>query len=101
MVTCRPLFPRSLTAVSLAWYKKDLRQAGLRVDVYPDHSDRFGKQFGYANDRDIPFVCVLAPDEFEDGVVAVKNMKSGDQQEIDREEIGENLAKIVLKHRGD
>ena len=78
---------------------RTLREAGLRVDVYPDHGDRFGKQFGYANDRDIPFVAILAPDELDAGVVSIKNMKSGQQQEIDRDAIGESLAKMVLTHR--
>ena len=78
---------------------RDLRGAGLRVDVYPDHGDGFGKQFGYANDRDIPFVTVLAPDELDAGVVSVKEMVSGDQEEVDREAVAAELAKKVLKHR--
>lgn len=76
---------------------RDLRQAGLRVDVYPSHSDNLGKQFGYANARDIPFVAILAPDELDAGVVSVKEMKSGEQNEIDRDAIGEHLAKMVLE----
>ena len=78
---------------------RELREAGLRVDVYPNDTDRFGKQFGYANDRDIPFVAVLAPDELDAGVVSVKNMKSGEQQEISRDDIGANLAKMVLRKK--
>ncbi|MFW5968183.1 MAG: histidine--tRNA ligase [Persicimonas sp.] len=66
----------------------ELRQAGLRADLYPD-SDRFGKQFGYADERDIPFVAILAPDELEAGVVAVKDMRSGDQEEIARGEVAD------------
>ena len=80
---------------------RELREAGLRVDVYPDHDDGFGKQFGYANERDIPFVAILAPDELDAGVVSIKDMESGDQEEVDRENIGSELAAKVLTHRDE
>jgi histidyl-tRNA synthetase len=74
------LTPRS---VELA---NELREAGLRVDLYPD-TDRYGKQFGYADERDVPFVAILAPDEVEADVVALKDMKSGDQEKVPREQV--------------
>ncbi len=80
---------------------RELRAAGLRVDVYPDHDDGFGKQFGYANERDIPFVAILAPDELDAGVVSLKEMESGDQEEIAREQIASELAAKVLTHRDE
>ena len=61
---------------------RELRSTGLRVDLYPD-TDRYGKQFKYADQRNIPFVAILAPDEVEAGVVAMKDMKSGDQAKIE------------------
>ncbi len=66
----------------------ELRSEGLRVDIYPD-SDDYGKQFRYADERNLPFVAILAPDELEAGVVAIKDMKSGDQEKINRQEIGD------------
>ncbi len=65
---------------------RDFRSAGLRADVYPD-SDRYGKQFKYADRRSVPYVALLAPDEVENDVVAIKDMKSGDQETIDREDV--------------
>ena len=62
---------------------RELRAAGLQVDLYPD-ADRYGKQFKYADERDIPFVAILAPDEIEAGTVAFKNLKTGDQHKVDR-----------------
>ena len=38
-----------------------LRQAGLRVDLYPD-IDNLGRQFRYAEDRNIPFALLLGGD---------------------------------------
>lgn len=68
----------------------ELRSLGLSVDLYPD-TDRYGKQFKYADRRNIPFVAILAPDEVEQGVVAIKDMKSGDQETIDRDDVGDWL----------
>ncbi len=68
----------------------ELREAGLRVDLYPDN-DRYGKQFGYADERNIPFVAILAPDELEEGVVGLKDMKSGDQETVAREDVADWL----------
>jgi histidyl-tRNA synthetase len=66
----------------------ELREAGLKVDLYPDN-DRYGKQFGYADERNIPYVAILAPEELEAGVVGLKDMKSGDQEEIAREDVAD------------
>ncbi len=78
------LTPRSVELAS------ELREAGLRVDMYPD-TDRYGKQFGYADERDAPYVAILAPDEVEAGVVALKDMKSGDQEKVAREDVADWL----------
>lgn len=83
------LWNEELTPQSLR-LARELRRQGLRVDVYPD-TDRYGKQFSYADERDIPFVAILAPDEVEAGVVAIKNMKTGDQQTIDRDDVAQWL----------
>lgn len=84
------LWNEALTPQSMR-LARELRDAGLRVDVYPD-TDRYGKQFGYADERDIPFVAILAPDEVDADVVAIKNMKSGDQQKIARADVAQWLA---------
>ena len=56
-----------------------LRQAGLRVLVYPD-ADKIGKQIKYADSIGIPFVAILGGDEVEKGTVTVKNLKAQSQQ---------------------
>ena len=65
---------------------RELRAAGLRVDLYPD-ADRYGKQFKYGDERKIPFVAILAPDELEAGLVAMKDLRSGDQEKVPRDEV--------------
>lgn len=61
-----------------------LREAGYRVDLYPQ-KDKLGKQFKYADQRNIPFVLVLGPEELEAGQVTVKTMATGDQSVVPRD----------------
>ncbi len=82
-------------AVNTLRLANELRSAGLAVDVYTDE-DKYKKQFAYADERNIPFVAILAPRELDEGVVAIKNMKTGDQATIARGEVGEYL----LSRRG-
>ena len=61
---------------------RELRAGGLRVDVYPDSGDKMGKQFKYASARGVPFVVVAGPDERARGEVALKDMRSGEQETL-------------------
>ena len=61
----------------------ELRAAGLRVDVYPE-ADKIGKQFKYADARGVRFVTIVGESEAERGDVAVKNLKTGEQQVMPR-----------------
>ena len=62
-----------------------LREAGLRVDVFPD-SARLGKQFKAAQQRGIRFVALMGPDELAEGLVSIKDLSSGEQQRVTRED---------------
>jgi histidyl-tRNA synthetase len=63
-----------------------LRRAGLRVELYPE-ADKLGKQFKYAAARQVPFVVVLGDDERAANKVAVKDMSTGEQKTVAREEL--------------
>ena len=65
----------------------ELRRAApaLRVDVYPE-ADKLGKQLKYASSRGVPFVIVIGDAERERGEVALKDMKTGEQRAVKREE---------------
>ena len=45
------------------------------------------KQMEFANRRAIPFVVIIGSDELQRGVATVKNMVSGEQQEVGFEEL--------------
>ncbi len=83
----------STTGASLA-LAHQLRAGGLRVDLYPD-ADGYGKQFKYATGRGIRYALLLGSRELEAGVVAVKNLDSGDQVDVPSDEIVSWLSERV------
>lgn len=64
----------------------ELRSAGLRATVYPE-PDKFGKQMKYADQIRVPYVAVLGETEIAEGKVTLKNMKTGEQETIDRDQL--------------
>jgi len=58
-----------------------LRQSGLLVDLYPD-DDRYGPQFQYAEKRGIRYALLAGTHEREAGVVAAKDLISGEQVDL-------------------
>ncbi|MFU8802283.1 MAG: histidine--tRNA ligase [Bradymonadaceae bacterium] len=73
----------------------ELRAAGLKVDLYPD-TDKYGKQFKYADERKIPFVAILAPDELEQGIVTLKNLQTGEQHTVERARVAKHIHELKV-----
>jgi histidyl-tRNA synthetase len=71
-----------------------LRAAGWRVDLYPD-TDRYGRQFRYADERRIRYALLVSPREIEAGVVAVKDLATGNQVDVSAGELEEWLRRHV------
>jgi histidyl-tRNA synthetase len=74
-------------SISLA---QELREAGLRVDLYPE-ADKLGKQFKYASAQRIPFVAIIGEDERTRGEVSLKDMRSGEQRVMKRESVAQEI----------
>ena len=70
---------------------RQLRAAGLRVDLYTELEDRYGRQFKYAEQRGIRWVVLQGPDEVTAGQATIKDLVSGDQSTMPRSEIVEWL----------
>ena len=68
----------------------EMRRKGIRVSVYPE-ANKLGKQFKYASQIAVPFVCVLGEEELTGGKVTLKNMQTGEQETVSREEISEKI----------
>ncbi len=58
------------------------RQAGLRVQLYTEQK-KFKAKMSYADKTGVPFVVFLGEDEIREGVVACKDMVSGEQTKLD------------------
>jgi histidyl-tRNA synthetase len=71
-----------------------LRKAGLRVTLYPE-PDKLGKQVKYADSIRVPWVCVLGESEIATGKVTLKNMRSGEQELLAREEAAARIKSAV------
>ncbi len=68
----------------------ELRKQNLRVLVYPE-TDKLGKQFKYADSIKVPFVCVLGETELAENKVTLKNLRTGEQETVSREEIAAKI----------
>ena len=66
-------------AIALA---TQLRQAGIRVQLYAEQR-KFKAKMNYADKLGVPFVVFLGEDEIREGVVACKDMSSGQQTKLD------------------
>ncbi len=64
----------------------ELRAAGISVDMYPDPA-KFKKQIKYANQGGYPFVIIIGEEEMASGKLTLKNMESGDQSKVTKEEL--------------
>ena len=91
----------------------ELRNAGLRAEVYLGNPKQFGAQMKYADRRRSPFAIIEGSDEKARGVVQVKDLVAGAlaaetasleewkdrpaQAEIPRSEVVAHLKRLLLK----
>ena len=64
----------------------ELRQEGISIDMYPEAA-KLKKQFKYAEDLKIEYAIFIGETERNTGIVNIKNLKSGDQQSVKRDEL--------------
>jgi histidyl-tRNA synthetase len=64
----------------------ELRNKQVRVDLYPE-ADKLAKQFKYASSRGIPYVAVIGDDEKARDEVTIKDMRTGEQRSVKRNEV--------------
>ena len=68
-----------------------LRDAGLSAEIYPE-SGKMKKQMEYANRRAIPQVVIIGSEELAAGTATVKDMRTGEQQQVPFAELARTLA---------
>lgn len=98
------LFPKTITGntrvIFVNFGKKEalyalksinqLRADGIAAELYPDDT-KMGKQMNYADKRDIPYVVLAGSKEMEEQKYTLKDMKSGEQFEVDLQELSEKV----------
>ncbi|MBD5162850.1 MAG: histidine--tRNA ligase [Oscillibacter sp.] len=72
------------------------RNAGVRVQLYGEQK-KFKAKMNYADKIGVPYVVFLGEDEIRDGVVACKDMKSGEQTKLGFEETLERVREGLAK----
>jgi len=110
VMTEREMFPSTLVASSAdvlvtIWDEEsatdslklasELRNVGLRVDVYPETGDK--GWYGYVKAREIPFLIIIGPDERARDRVKVKDMRSGVQVLWTRSDIAAQIRRELGK----
>ncbi|MBP9197255.1 MAG: histidine--tRNA ligase, partial [Saprospiraceae bacterium] len=50
-------------------------------DLYPEPA-KLKKQMSYANARNVPYVGIIGESERQEGVISLKNMVTGDQNNV-------------------
>jgi histidyl-tRNA synthetase len=65
---------------------KSIRKKGIACELYPSKA-KMQKQMKYANDVNVKYVAIVGENEMVKGVIQLKNMESGDQVEVNVEEL--------------
>jgi histidyl-tRNA synthetase len=87
------LFDQELLSPSLS-IAAELRCAGYKVEWYPE-PDRLPKQLRYADRQGIPIVVIMGPDEEKNNMVSIKDLRSGEQQSINRDGLVPYLHRLL------
>ena len=89
-----PMTESAAPAIALA---ETLRAAGLRVQLYSEQK-KFKQKMAYANKLGVPFAVLLGEDEISQGVCSVKNMTTGEQQQLKPEAAAAYIRQAVNVH---
>jgi histidyl-tRNA synthetase len=67
-----------------------VRDSGIAAEIYFNEG-KIGKKFSYADKLGIPFAVVVGEDEVISGIYKLKNMLTGEQAELDVDQIIQHL----------
>ncbi len=67
-----------------------LRKKGINTEVYPDAA-KMKKQMKYADSKGIPMVVMIGSEELKNNRLSLKNMQSGEQEQLSVEQLLERF----------
>lgn len=79
------------TAPDVMGFAAQLRDAGLRTEVYLSASRKLAKQLKWAADRGARFALIYGASEKEAGVITVRDMDTGEQEQVPTSELAAHL----------
>lgn len=65
----------------------DLRRAGVSCEIFVGEKLELRRQMQFANRKGIPLTIILGPDEVQRGEVVLREMATGDQQTVPRDQL--------------
>ncbi len=85
------VFSPELVAQSLQ-IAAQLRAQGINTEVFPNPASKLEKQLKYADQKGIPYVVIIGPDEAEQGKCQLKDLQNRTQETLTREELVAKLS---------
>ncbi|MBK6285242.1 MAG: histidine--tRNA ligase [Draconibacterium sp.] len=70
----------------------ELRKNGINAEIFPDNA-KMQKQMNYANKKEIPYVVLAGETEIQAKSFTLKNMESGEQQNVNAAELVDILSR--------
>lgn len=74
---------------------RELRDAGFNIDQSLTANKGIGAQLKYADRRGIPFALIPGSEEFANNQISLKNLSSGEQIQIDRDQLVATLRNVL------
>lgn len=72
---------------------KEVRANAIDAELYPSFDAKMKKQMKYADDKKVEFVAIVGEEEMNEGLIQLKNMATGEQEEFSLEEMIDFLVK--------
>lgn len=72
---------------------QQLRRQNINAELYPAGA-KIKKQMEYANNKNIPYTVVIGSEEIQSGLLAFKNMETGEQEKLSAEDIVKRVSPL-------
>jgi len=86
--------------VALADSARQLRDAGLRTEVYLGNSRKLARQLKWAADRNARYAVIYGQQEHVTGMATVRDMESGEQRSVPMQELAAHLSRPASTKSG-
>lgn len=75
-------------------FATELREEGMNVVCYPSIA-KLGKQFRFGDRMGIPIAVIIGPDELENNLVSLKDLRTGEQRSIPHKQASETIRELI------